>query len=64
MNANYPEIRFAGSNSPNETIWVRIAYSRERSDRESYAEWICRFVRRSSVIMEVHCVLTYSVPHV
>jgi len=64
MNANYPEIRIAASNSPNETTWVRIAYSRERSDRESYAEWTCRFVRRSSVIMEVHCVLTYSVPHV
>ena len=63
MNANYPEIRIERSNSTNNNNqWVRIAYSRERSDRESYAEWTCRFVRRSSIIHEVQCVNVVSVP--
>lgn len=62
MNANYPEIRIDSSNSTSDTHWVRIAYSRERSDRESYAEWTCRFVRRSSVIYEVQCADVVSVP--
>lgn len=61
MNANYPEIRIEGSNSTNDTQWVRIAYSRERSDRESYAEWTCRFVRRFSAIYEAQCADIFSV---
>ena len=55
MNANYPEIRIEGSNPTNDSQWVRIAYSRERSDRESYAEWTCRFVWRPSVIYDMMC---------